>query len=267
MVGHLVDHIISRLPCETELELEQHDRYLKYVNGEGVPEDIKKVLRHSTALFLDCNSGIRKLSDFEYRNMQQLKCLVAGQCNNLQAIADGDQTESSSGDATVGLVSLEYMHIYYMKNLRSIWEGPVNNSSFYALKYLTLRTCPELTTIFTPELLGNFSNLEELTIRDCPNIRSLVSCNSYDDEVNFILPALKRISLHFLPKLTSISNGLLISSRLELMSFQYCLNLKSLPISKAFNENVRKIKGEQSWWQELKWEGQDSWDDIFVPID
>ncbi|KAF2320142.1 hypothetical protein GH714_024296 [Hevea brasiliensis] len=145
-VGHLVERIISRVSGDTELELERHDRYLKYVNGEGVPGDIKKVLRHSTAFFLDRNSTISRLSDFGYRNMQQLKCLVAGQCNELQAIIGGDQIESSSSDATVGLVSLEYMHIYYMKNLRSIWEGPVNDSSFNSLKYLTLRTCPELTT-------------------------------------------------------------------------------------------------------------------------
>ncbi|KAF2320192.1 hypothetical protein GH714_025210 [Hevea brasiliensis] len=267
-VGHHVEHIISRLSSDTELELERHDRYLRYVNGEGAG-DIKKVLRHSTALFLDRNSTISKLSDFGCRNMMQLKCLVAGQCNNLQAIIDGNQIESSSSDATVGLISLEYMHIYYMKNLSSIWEGPVNNSSFNLLKYLILRKCPELTNVFTPGLLANFSNLEELTIHDCPKITSLVSCYNCDDKITLILPALKRISLHFLPKLISISNALLISPRLELMSFQYCLNLKSLPISKAFNENLRKIKGEHSWWQELKWEGthHDSWADIFFPID
>ncbi|KAF2320127.1 hypothetical protein GH714_025022 [Hevea brasiliensis] len=177
-VGHHVEHIISRLSSDTELELERHDRYLRYVNGEGAPGDIKKVLRHSTALFLDRNSTISKLSDFGCRNMMQLKCLVAGQCNNLQAIIDGNQIESSSSDATVGLISLEYMHIYYMKNLSSIWEGPVNNSSFNLLKYLILRKCPELTNVFTPGLLANFSNLEELTIHDCPKITSLaaVSC-------------------------------------------------------------------------------------------
>ncbi|KAF2320707.1 hypothetical protein GH714_030240 [Hevea brasiliensis] len=268
-VGHLVERIISQLSCDAELELERYDRYLKYVNGEDIPGEIKKVLRHSTAFFLDRHWTISKLSDFGYRNMQQLKCLVAGECNNLQAIIDGDQIESPSSDATVGLVSLEYMHIYCMKNLRSIWEGAVNNSSFYSLKYLTFSTCPELTTIFTPGLLANFSNLEELIIDSCPKITSLVSCYRCDDKITFILPALKRISLHFLPKLASISNGWLISPRLELMSFQYCKNLKSLPISKAFNENLRKIEGEHSWWQELKWEDthQDSWDDIFVPID
>ncbi|KAF2320154.1 hypothetical protein GH714_024679 [Hevea brasiliensis] len=236
-VGHLVERIISRVSGDTELELEQHDRYLKYVNGEGVPRDIQK--GNAT-------------------NFKQL--LVEIKLSHHLVM---------QSDATVGLVSLEYMHIYYMKNLRSIWEGPVNDSSFNSLKYLTLRTCPELTTVFTPWLLANFSNLEELTIRDCPKITTLVSCYSCDDNITFILPALKRISLHFLPKLTSISSGLLMAPMLELMSFQYCLNLKSLPVSKASNKNLRKIKGEESWWQELKWEGthHDSWADIFVPID
>ncbi|KDP42476.1 hypothetical protein JCGZ_00273 [Jatropha curcas] len=268
IVGQFVERVICRVPRDTEFELERYDKYLKYVNGEGIPEDIKRVLRHANAFFLDRHSTISKLSDFGYANMRKLKCCVAGQCNELQAIIDGNQIENeSSSDAIVGFESLEYLHIYYMKNLRSICEGPVNNHSFCMLKYFTLRTCPELTTIFTPEFPVSFSNLEELTIHDCPKITSLVSCCSFEDKIScVILPALKRISLHFLPKLTSISNGLAISPELELMSFRYCLNLKRLPISKDFNKNLRKITGESGWWRGLEWEST-PWDDVFVAID
>jgi hypothetical protein len=55
----------------------------------------------------------------------------------------------TSGAKTIVLGSLEYLYIYYMKNLRRIWEGTVQPKCLSLLKSLTLRTCPQLTTIFT----------------------------------------------------------------------------------------------------------------------
>ena len=47
--------IISRLPHEfvVKFEEKEEERCLKYVNGEGIPIEIKKVLQHATTFFLD----------------------------------------------------------------------------------------------------------------------------------------------------------------------------------------------------------------------
>jgi disease resistance protein RPS2 len=135
---------------------------------------------------------------------------------------------------------------------------------------LTLRTCPQLTTIFTKGLLDNLYNLEELTIEDCPSIKTLVSCEISAEHKTFeLLPNLKRISLHYMLGLVSISSGLHIAPRLEWMSFFYnCPNLKHLLIEEVSSKDLKKIKGEWNWWVALKWRsGRPSYlDEIFVPI-
>ncbi|XP_059448841.1 uncharacterized protein LOC132180018 isoform X2 [Corylus avellana] len=175
----------------------------------------------------------------------------------------------TSGAKTIVLGSLEYLYIYYMKNLRRIWEGPVQPKCLSLLKSLTLRTCPQLTTIFTTCLLDNLCNLEELTVEDCPSIKTLVSCKiSAEPKTSDFLPNLKRISLHYMPGLVSISSGLHIAPRLECLSFYNCPNLKHLLIEEVSSKDLKKIKGEWNWWVALKWRcGRPSYlDDIFVPI-
>jgi len=141
-VGHHVKRIMPRLPREAEDELEKRERCLKYINGVAVPSEIKEVLQYSTAFFLERHESVKKLSDFGIGNMEKLKCCVVGECNEVEVIMDGAEARNRKE-----YVSLEYLCIYYMKNLRSIWRGPSQTWSLCFLEYLTLRTCPRLTTI------------------------------------------------------------------------------------------------------------------------
>ena len=125
---------------------------MKYINGVGVPRDNKKVLQHATAFFLDRHATAKKLSNFGIQNMEILKCMVMGECNELQVIideADGYEEDDSNenvsksyGTEKIVLGSLEYLYVYYMKSLRSIWEGSVQQNSLFLLKSFTLRTSP-----------------------------------------------------------------------------------------------------------------------------
>ena len=279
-VGHHVKRIMSRVPCDAEFELEQWEKCLKYINGMGVPEDIKKVLQHAVAFFLDRHANVKKLSKFGLRNMKQLKCCVMGECNEVQVIvdeADADEEDDtckivsdSYGTERIVLGSLEYLYIYYMKNLRSIWKGSVQKNSLFPLKSLTLCTCPQLTTIFTLGLLDNLCNLEELKVEDCPSIKSIVSCEiSAEPKTSYFLPNLKKISLHYMPGLVSISSGLYIALKLEWLSFYNCPDLKNPLIDEISSQDLKKIKGERSWWEALEWNNScpSYLEEIFVPID
>ncbi|KAL0013059.1 hypothetical protein SO802_000128 [Lithocarpus litseifolius] len=279
-VGRHVKRIMSRVPCDVEFELERWEKCLKYINGVGVPGDIKKVLQHAVGFFLDRHVTVKKLSDFGLRNMEQLKCCVMGECNEVQVIvdeADADEEDDTSkivsdsyGTERIVLGSLEYLYIYYMKNLRSIWEGSVQKNSLFLLKSLTLRTCPQLTTIFTQGLLDNLCNLEELKVEDCPSIKSIVSCAiSAEHKTSYFLPNLKKISLHYMPGLVSISSGLHIAPKLEWLSFYNCPDLKNPLIDEISSKDLKKIKGERSWWEALEWSNScpSYLEEIFVPID
>ncbi|OWM84855.1 hypothetical protein CDL15_Pgr027642 [Punica granatum] len=73
IVGKHIGRIMSRIPLDIEFELERWHKYLKYILGEGVPEDVKKVLRQADAFFLDRHAKVEKLSYFGTENMEQLK--------------------------------------------------------------------------------------------------------------------------------------------------------------------------------------------------
>nr|POE67718.1 disease resistance protein rps2 [Quercus suber] len=251
------------VPCGVICSLSQ----LEELNIDVNPDDV----RHAT---------VKKLSDFGTRNMMQIKCCVVGECNEVQMIIDTadaygedgiSEIVSESHDAErIFLGSLEYLYIYYMKSLRSIWEGPVPQNSLYLLKSLTLRTCPELTTIFTQELLDNLCSLEELKVEDCPSIKSIVSCKiPAEHRTSYFLPDLKKISLHYMLGLVSISSGLHIAPKLEWLSFYNCPSLSNPLINEVSSHDLKKIKGERSWWEALEWSNgrPDYLDEIFVPID
>uniref|UniRef100_A0A7N2R0G0 Disease resistance protein n=1 Tax=Quercus lobata TaxID=97700 RepID=A0A7N2R0G0_QUELO len=279
-VGRHVKRIMSGVPRDVEFELERWDRCLKYINGVDVPRDIKKVLQHATAFFLDRHATVKKLSNFGIQNMVKLKCLVMGECSEVQVIIDeADGYEEDDSDEIVSesydtekivLGSLEYMYVYYMESLRSMWEGPLQPESLVCLKSLTLCTCPQLTTIFTPGLLANLCNLEELKVDDCPSIKSIVSHDiTAEHKISYFLPELKKISLHYMPELVSISKGLHIAPKLEWLSFYACPKLKNPLVGEVSSQCLKKIKGETSWWEALEWSnGRPGYlDEIFVPID
>ncbi|RVW77559.1 putative disease resistance protein [Vitis vinifera] len=127
--GNHLKRIISRLPHESAIKFEEQESCLKYMNGKGIPIEIKE------------------------------------KCSEIETIVDTDDL----GEDLV-LESLEYLSLHYMKNLRSIWKGPL---SWYLpnLKKISLHYLPKLVSIF-----GNVPiapSLEWLSFYDCPSLKIL----------------------------------------------------------------------------------------------
>ncbi|XP_007037695.2 PREDICTED: disease resistance protein At4g27190 isoform X2 [Theobroma cacao] len=282
-VGHHKRRIISRVPHEVEAEFRNWDKCLKFVNGENIPIEIKDVLKYSTSFFLDHHATAMNLSEFGIENMKRLKFCLLVDCNKMETIIDGerryegnedDLSESDPSPVENVLESLEYLIIYYMENLESIWRGPNRYGCMSKLKFLALHTCPQLINIFSHTLLGNFVNLEEFILEDCPLVTSLVSHASVKPMVSDkFLPSLKRLLLLYLPELVSISNGLLIAPKLETIGFYNCPKLKSISKMELSSKTLKIIKGELQWWEDMKW-NEAEWGNrpdylmrIFSPID
>ncbi|KAK3419531.1 hypothetical protein EUGRSUZ_G00086 [Eucalyptus grandis] len=267
IVGDDDERIIIHLPKDLEFELERWDRSLKYVNGMGVPTDIKKLLQHTTAFFLDRHMDVTKLSDFGIENMKQLKCCIIGECNEIQVIVDGtdmyDEADRSEivetwEDDRRFLRSLEYLYIRCMKSLRCIYNGPLHRGCLSHLKSLSLVKCPQLTVIFTPGLLENLESLEELEVVDCPLVLSLVRCEDtsiYENtdtsiyESTYFLPKLKKIFLVSLPELISISEDLHIAPNLGAIKIVDCPNLKNRSTDEICRNHLTGTegKGNNQW--------------------
>ncbi|XP_057494424.1 uncharacterized protein LOC130779693 [Actinidia eriantha] len=287
-VGRHEERFISRLPHEVEEEfndMEKFEKGLKYVNGEGIPGEIIGALKHCKAFFLERHWTVKSLSEFGHENMNKVKLCLLVECNELQTIIDAKQfyrggyfEEIDSGGLKNGseeivLGSLQYLFIHYMKNMQSICKGPVGKGCLSNLKSFALYTCPGLTTLFTVEMLGNLINLEELVVEDCPKIDSLVSLQPSGFMSGLFLPSLKKISLLELPALVNISSGLCIAPKLERMVIFYCPKLQKLSTVEVSSANLKIIKGENEWWDSLKWYESDLSRDhqffldyIFVPL-
>ncbi|GFY89280.1 hypothetical protein Acr_06g0012200 [Actinidia rufa] len=268
-VGRHEERFISRLPYEVEEEfhdMEKFEKGLKYVNGEGIPGEITGALKHCKAFFLERHWTVKSLSEFGHENMNKVKFCLLVECNELQTIIDAKQEE-------IVLRSLQYLFIHYMKNMQSICKGPVGKGCLSNLKSFALHTCPSLTTLFTVEMLGNLINLEGLVVEDCPKIDSLVSLQPSGLMSGLFLPSLKKISLLELPALVNISSGLCIAPKLERMVIFYCPKLQKLSTVEVSSADLKIIKGENEWWDSLKWYESDLSRDhqffldyIFVPL-
>ncbi|XP_017970780.1 PREDICTED: probable disease resistance protein At4g27220 [Theobroma cacao] len=270
-VGYHKQQVISRVPEEAEAHFKNGEKCLKFVKGRDIPAEMKMALNHSTAFFLDGHATARSLSDFGLENIKQLKCCLLADCHEIQTIIDCEEAHEEHDS----LEKLQYLNVYCMKNLQSIWRRPVRKNCLASLKFLAVHACPKLTTLFLPDLLANLVLLEELIVEKCPQLTSLVNLTDHsfsNPATDCFLPSLKKISLLYLPELVSISSGLCIASELESVGIYNCPKLESLSTVEISSENLRVIKGESKWWEALKWK-ESEWGNrldylngIFSPI-
>ncbi|XP_021285941.1 disease resistance protein At4g27190-like [Herrania umbratica] len=257
-VGYHKPQVISRVPAEVQAHFNKGYKCLKFVKGKDIPAEMRMVLSHSTAFFLEGHATARSLSDFGIENTRQLKFCLLTECNEVQTIIDCAEFPEQQN----ALGNLQDLCIYYMKNLVSIWRGPVHKHCLASLKFLALHKCPKLSIIFSPDLVANLANLAELIVEHCPQLTSLVSLIGHASsnsatQPNCFLPSLKRISLLYLPNLVRISSGLRIAPELEKVGFYNCPKLKSLSPMEMSSENLKVIKGESRWWEALEWKNSE----------
>ncbi|KAK7318901.1 hypothetical protein RJT34_03608 [Clitoria ternatea] len=273
VVGHHMQRFISRVMPEVEEKFKRCVSSIKFVNGVNVPNGLKMNLERFRALYLDRHMTMKSLSELLLKNLDMLQVCILAECSEMETVADMNYLHDK-----FALPNLEFLSVFYLKNLRSICKGTLPMSSVFlsSLKSLTLHTCPMLTTIFTSSFIGNLSLLEELIVEDCSRLTTLISHDSFEHETHMLLPRLKVISLLYLPELVSIFNGFPVGQGLEKMGFYYCPKLLSLSKAELSSKSLEVIKGESKWWEGLKW-NEAEWEEdayqlnflnlIFSPID
>ncbi|KAF7114857.1 hypothetical protein RHSIM_RhsimUnG0075200 [Rhododendron simsii] len=256
IVGRRSQRIIYRLPNVVEERFNRWEKKfkkcLKYINGKGMPSGIIEALKHASALFLDRHWTVKVLSKFGHKNLAELRCCLLVECNELQTIVDGDYECPSGGDNKPILQWLRHLSIHYMKNLESIWRGSIHQRSLSRLISLTLHTCPNLTTIFTPYMIGNLFWLRELIAEDCPKICSIVTQEDANMKSGNFCRSLRKIALLDLPLLVTISGHLCLGEEVDSLFVYNCPMLESLDTAET-SPKYCKIIGEKEWWDSLKW--------------
>ena len=109
-------------------------------------------------------------------------------------------------------------------------------------------------------------------VDDCPKMNSLLLRPDKPIWKRWYLPKLKKVSLHYMPKLVSVFGGEWISQSLEWLSFYDCPSLKILSPGEIRGPALKVITGGAEWWSALKWNKSKGLvprdlDGIFIPID
>ncbi|KAM7486714.1 hypothetical protein LguiA_002723 [Lonicera macranthoides] len=202
IVGNNVRRIVARVPDEVEFEYNQQDRCFRFVNSEATPtEEVGGVLSRSTAFYLDHHLKIKNLSDFGVTNMNALEFCILRECPEIVTVFDGTRGGSA-------LPVLRHLSIHYLWNLEKIWEDSVQRESLSKLRVLSIHTCPKLTFVLPSTIIENLCNLEVLVVEDCQAVTDVVLYENVNDSCDtVILPKLKKLRLHYLPKLVRIWKG------------------------------------------------------------
>ncbi|XP_034702622.1 probable disease resistance protein At4g27220 isoform X3 [Vitis riparia] len=135
---------------------------------------------------------------------------------------------------------------------RGLMEAPKNETweeanEMYLMnnkisKLLDNPNCPKLNALFLQE---------ELVVEDCPEINTIMLPADQQNWRKRYLPNLKKISLHYLPKLVSIFGNVPIAPSLEWLSFYDCPSLKILFPEEVSSHKLKVIIGEVDWWSAL----------------
>ncbi|KAJ7946544.1 Disease resistance protein [Quillaja saponaria] len=143
VVGHHMKRIISRVPPEVEAKFKRWDKSLKFVNGMNGTDEIKMVLEHAKAFFLDREMTITTFSEFGLQNFKTLEFCLLAECNKFIPYLT-EETLIKTINGRLFLPSLRKVFLLYL---------------------------PELVGIFNGVRIG--SRLEKIGVYDCPKLESL----------------------------------------------------------------------------------------------
>ncbi|KAK7318903.1 hypothetical protein RJT34_03610 [Clitoria ternatea] len=246
----------SRQPQLLESFEYKISNYLRYCDG-GQNDDfaIHEVLQKTDAFELDRHKDLKKLSTFvDTVCLERIRGLLIKRCNKVLTIVSSDTSGNNLNgiqiENQVIFPNLEQLYLENLLNLKCAFRGPLYSGTFSKLQTLSLKNCPLLSEIFSNGALQHFSELQKLKIEDCSKIEELTIPRGDTD----VLPKLEMLLLVNLRNFKMIcSTNTLAWSSLEQVRIHNCPKVKTLPFDTNNAENLKSIKGQQEWWDELEW--------------
>ncbi|KAL0397693.1 UNVERIFIED_CONTAM: Disease resistance protein [Sesamum calycinum] len=159
------------------------------------------------------------------------------------------------------LPNLEEILLYNVTNL----SCASTLASQLGLKFSKLRSiyveeCPQLKYLISlGTTILSLEKLEGITIDSCELVEQLFKFDHQNSSLqDCLFPNLKRIKLSNCPRLGFVTEQNNVACpRLEEVSVWKCPLLKKLPITLQNVGTIKKINGEQEWWDQLEWENDD----------
>ncbi|GKV46491.1 hypothetical protein SLEP1_g53473 [Rubroshorea leprosula] len=178
---------------------------------------------------------LSKLKNLKLTSLHQLKSIYSGSliCDSIKIeIYNCDNIESFFWS---GLPNLEYLHLDYLKNLKSLFDEEglglsplVPPTSFFSLKEIRVFDCDQLKKVFSSGwLLRYFQSLETIKVDECSQIEELISSSTHEEE-KVTLPQLRGLKLTGLLQLKRVYSGSLICESIKKIKISNCGNIESV---------------------------------------
>uniref|UniRef100_A0A2N9FL30 Uncharacterized protein n=1 Tax=Fagus sylvatica TaxID=28930 RepID=A0A2N9FL30_FAGSY len=164
---------------------------------------IKMLLNGIEDLCLDELKGVESIIyELDTEGFQQLKHLHVQNNVEIKYII-----KSRGGPVIDDVVfpALEIVSLKNMNNLEEICHGQLPLTSFHNLRIVKVEHCEKLKFVFSSSIAKGLSQLQELEIRECSIMGAIVLKEEagVEDRDMILLPQLRRLVLHRLPKLMS----------------------------------------------------------------
>ncbi|KAI4297420.1 hypothetical protein L6164_037312 [Bauhinia variegata] len=233
------------------------NKYLKYCNGDRNDDFVNsRVLAHTEAFELICHKNIRNLSDFAgTTSLKDVRSFLIKGCNKMSSIVAGDIVGNGNRQENESILpNLQHLCMDNLLNLKHVFRGPLHSGTLSKLQVLVLKNCPSLKTIFFRVATTDFPKLQMLIIENCSEIEGLLMFKEVTERERNVLPKLEKLVLSNLPIFKSIcTKETLAWPSLKLLEIYDCPALKSLPFGMDNAANLRSIKGQKEWWDNLEW--------------
>ncbi|KAL6335018.1 hypothetical protein AAG906_023823 [Vitis piasezkii] len=176
-----------------------------------------------------------ELSSSSLRRMKHLESLFVKDCLQLEVVQIKVGKEGRQG----------YDHNF---------PNPSLEKWFHSLHEVCIWRCPKLLDL---TWLMYAQSLEYLNVQNCESMVELISSDDAFEGNLSLFSRLTSLFLINLPRLQSIYSQTLLLPSLETISVIDCMMLRRLPFDSNTAANcLKKIKGNQSWWDGLQWEDE-----------
>ncbi|GLU23406.1 hypothetical protein SLE2022_394120 [Rubroshorea leprosula] len=229
-----------------------------------------------------------KLERLVLNDLPALKSIYSGFstvliCDSIKRveIEDCEKIESVFWSGFNPLPTLEYLQLWSLENLKSVFDEEslglsAPSTIFFSLKTIDVYNCPKLKKVFSLGwLLRYFQSLETIEVDDCNQMEELFSSSTYEEIETLgkiTLLNLQSLELKKLPELKSIcsSSSVLICDSIRILKIGDCEKLKRIPLHLSSLDNGQPLSLKQvqvypkDCWESLEWD-QSNAKDVLLP--
>ncbi|XVF77651.1 hypothetical protein PTKIN_Ptkin14bG0064300 [Pterospermum kingtungense] len=240
---------ISPGSCDSSHMHTQHEEKRVILRGvDLMGRGLNGLLCTASSLDLVICGGMSALSelavDRSLSGLKSLKSLTISKCNCITHLISG---ENISGTI---LPNLEHLSLSRLENLKEILGGMVpRRGCLGSLKTIEVGDCKKLKSLIPFALLQQVKNLEEIKVKNCRKMKCIISGKVSAK----MIPKLRVIELRDLTMLKSICSRVPAWPALEMIKVRNCPMLRKLPFAASNEVNVRELRGDLQWWDNLIW--------------